>query len=235
MYICIYIYIYIYIINVYIYIYVYTYIRYKDTHILFVNGCHFWPKTLEFCVRILFKMASTEPLIPQEQEELERQIGSSGRLTGKRFFVRVSKGIAHRWPPKIPEVEFTWIHGIYDCTDVIHDCITYHLYLDDAWIHFGQLLLVFPSHVAHRFPWEMLHRFDMFFGKSQYVASNLPGDWLLCEPEKMFEEYSESAAASAWNARKAGPHLCDESYIHLHVGHFLGGNVGKCFTHESLK
>ena len=74
-----------------------------------------------------------------------------------------------------------------------------------------------------------------FFGKSQYVASNLPGDWLLCEPEKMFEEYSESAAASAWNARKAGPHLCDESYIHLHVGHFLGGNVGKCFTHESLK
>ena len=71
----------------------------------------------------------------------------------------------------------------------------------------------------------MLHRFDMFFGKSQYVATNLTGEWLLCEPEKVFEEYSESAAVSAWNARKTGPHLCDESYIHLHVGHF----GGKCW------
>ena len=73
--------------------------------------------------------------------------------------------------------------------------------------------------------------FRHFVGESPDDARNLPGDWLLCEPEKVFEEYSESAAVSAWKC-KAGANdtLPDESYGGLHK---LGCTLNRWFIREN--
>ena len=71
-------------------------------------------------VWILFKMASTEPLIPQEQEEMGRR----SRTFDREIVFR--SGFRSYWPEMASSNSSAWTKAFMIVC--LHDCITYHLY-----------------------------------------------------------------------------------------------------------